>query len=135
MRTGSIGNRDAETLINTLVEPKKSILTKLRHVLLTCGFVEEAGYDAINVESYVSYSISNTTRFIAKFKWELAVFLLLQNQEEQSNLMLNVAATKEKQVEQNSEDGTFWLKLDPTRDEELIIALANFYRLPTANEP
>src|SRR5579863_6821780 len=70
LRTGSIGNRDAETLINTLVEPKKSLLSKLRLYLLSLGYQEEAGYDAINIESYVAYSILGQTRFILKHKWE-----------------------------------------------------------------
>ena len=127
LRTGSIGNRDAETLINTLVEPKRSILLKLRSALLSQGYSEEAGYDAINIESYVSFSISNVLRFILKHKWELAVILVIQNQKEQTALVNQFPAIKERQFEQNTDDGTLWLKFDPAAEEQLILNLAYFY--------
>ena len=127
MRTGSIGNRDAETLINTLVEPKRSTLMKLRSALLLRGYSEEAGYDAINIESYVSYSVSNVPRFTLKHKWELAVIFVLQNQKEHDDLSLRLPSIKERQFEQNAEDGTLWLKLDPASESQLILNLADFY--------
>jgi uncharacterized protein (UPF0297 family) len=127
MRTGSIGDRNAETMIKTLVEPKRSILTKLRQLLLDSGFVEEPGYDPINVESFVSYSASGTPRFILKFKWDLAAFVVLQSQRELDELMSSMPEMEKRQFEQNSDDGTLWLRLDASTEGNLLSALANFY--------
>jgi hypothetical protein len=127
LRTGSFGNRDAESLISTLVEPKRNVLMKLRTGFLSRGYFEEAGYDPINVESYVSYSISSVSRFVFKHKWELAVIMVLQDQKEQTELLAQFPPLKEREFEHNSEDGTLWLELDPTSETEMILALADFY--------
>jgi hypothetical protein len=130
MRTGSIGNRDAESIVNTLEEPKKKALTELRAVLLGRGFLEEIEYDAINVESYISYSIANRPKFIIKFKWEFATFLIIENQIEQRQLLLHFHSMEGRQFETNSDDGTIWVKLDPVADQQLIMDLVNFYCQP-----
>jgi hypothetical protein len=127
MRTGSVGNRDAETLIGTLVEPKRSVLGKLRGMLLSSGYSEETGYDAINVESYVSYSISKRPRFILKHKWELAVFVVLENRSEQMKLLEKFPIIKGRHFEENPDDGGLWIKLDPIGEEALVSDLVDFY--------
>lgn len=134
LRTGSIGNRDAENLIGTLVEPKKSTLAKIRASLLSLGYVENADYDAINVESYVSYALSNIPRFILKHKWELVVILILHDQTELSELLERFPNFKERQFEQNQDDAARWVKLDPFSEMQLINELANFYGMPNNRE-
>jgi hypothetical protein len=124
LRTGSIGNRDAESLINTLVEPKKSILSKLRTDLLNIGYSEEAGYDPINVESYVSYSIAGITRFIFKHKWELAVLFIFANSEEKEKALKKYPGLNSKKVEINEEDATMWLSFEPSMEGDLIRQIA-----------
>jgi hypothetical protein len=124
LRTGSIGNRDAESLINTLVEPKKSILSKLRDDLLSYGYSEEAGYDPINVESYVSYSISGVTRFIFKHKWELVVLFVIANPEEKEKVARMFPSVGSKKIEVNDVDGTTWLSLDPGSEGDIIRQIA-----------
>jgi hypothetical protein len=127
LRTGSIGNRDAESLFSTLVEPKKSVLGKARSLLLSLGYVEDTGYDAINVESYVLYSLSNVPRFILKHKWEVTVLLILHDQSELTELFEKFPGFRDRQFEQNPEDGTRWAKLDPVAEMKQISDLTNFY--------
>ncbi len=124
LRTGSIGNRDAETLINTLVEPKKTLLGDLRKKLLALGFGEETGYDAINIESYVSYSFHGSTRFIFKHKWSLAVVLVLHDEQDKEETQRQSPKIAEFTFTRNEEDGTVWAELDPEKDKELILKLA-----------
>lgn len=124
LRTGSIGNRDAESLINTLVEPKRSILSKLRNDLLGMGYSEEAGYDPINVESYVSFSIAGVTRFIFKHKWELGVLFVIANSEEKEKALKKYPELNSKKIELNDEDSTMWVTLDPGAEGDLIRQIA-----------
>ena len=126
MRTGSIGNRDAESLVNTLVEPKKTIIRELRALLLSLGYQEEAGYDAINIESYISYSKSNLPRFILKHKWELAAFAII-NDKEKHSILENYSDLKKRETGVNEGDGLVWIKLDMVEDKETIRALAERY--------
>jgi hypothetical protein len=127
LRTGSIGNRDAESLINTLVEPKKSILGELRYRLVSLGYQEETGYDAINVESYVAYSRFGKLRFILKHKWEIGVYLVLHEENEKDRVGLKLATLKDRKIEKNENDETSWLKLNPETDAKLIIDLFEFF--------
>lgn len=127
MRTGSIGNRDAETLIKTLVEPKRSLLGSLRKDLLSLGFSEEAGYDAINIESFVSYSLSGKTRFIFKHKWNLSVVLILQDEEERKLATKRFPDTAGLTFARNEDDGTVWAELDPKTNRELILQVARSF--------
>ena len=127
MRTGSIGNRDAETLINTLVEPKKSALSSLRTQLLSLGYSEEAGYDAINIESHVLYSFSGDGRFLFKHKWELAVLVVLHSEEERVAVIGRFPEIENKQFEKNDEDGTIWVKIDPLAESALIVRMAESF--------
>ena len=56
MRTGAVGNRSAEDMVNTLVEPKKTVISSMRSKLITQGYSEEVEYDAINIEPVLIYS-------------------------------------------------------------------------------
>ncbi|MGI0079505.1 MAG: hypothetical protein ACRECH_07765 [Nitrososphaerales archaeon] len=130
LRTGSIGNRDAETLINTLVEPKRSLLGDLRRELISLGFSEETGFDAINIESFVSYSFSGSTRFIFKHKWNLVVVLIIYSEAEKELIVRKFPKISNFAFARNEEDGTIWTELDPKTDRELILQLANRFLLP-----
>ena len=127
MRTGSIGSRDVETLINTLVEPKKSVLGSLRKRLLEIGFAEEAGYDAINVESYVAYSLAGETNFLFKHKWSLSVTLLLKNKDERTALAKEVSGIGTLEFSRNEDDGTIWTELDPQVQGDQILEIAQYF--------
>lgn len=124
MRTGSIGNRDAESLINSLVEPKKTILSDLRKELLSMGFAEEAGYDPINVESFVSYSSLGVNRFIFKHKWSLVVTLILSGNVERESIVERLPEVAPKVFSKNEEDDTLWSVFDPKAERELILKVA-----------
>jgi hypothetical protein len=122
LRTGSIGNRDADSFFNTLIEPKKTILGELRSKLLDSGYDELADYDTINIEPYVSYSFSGKLRFIFKHKWELAVMLVLSSPTERESLANQFQELKRIAFETN-EDGSIVGKLDPKGDKQLILSL------------
>lgn len=124
MRTGSIGNRDAESLINSLVEPKKTILSDLRKELISMGFAEEAGYDPINVESFVSYSSLGVNRFIFKHKWSLVVTLILSGNVERESIVQRLPEVAPKVFSKNEEDETLWSDFDPKVERELILKVA-----------
>jgi hypothetical protein len=126
MRTGSIGNRDAETLITTLVEEKRRMLSPIRDALLHLGYNEEAGYDAINIESFVAFSIQSMTRFILKHKWEVTVTAVLMGVEEEI-ILSDFPELVMKEKERNSEDGTEWMILYPASESDLIIKLATYF--------
>jgi hypothetical protein len=126
LRTGSIGNRDAETLVNTLPEPKKSILRTIRSKLLSLGFSEEAGYDAINIESYVAFSARGTDRFFLKHKWEVVVVLMLESENEKQEVEKRFPRLLNKDYEK-SDDSTISVKLNPQNEEPLIFELAEYF--------
>ncbi len=127
MRTGSIGNRDAETLIKTLVEPKKTVLTDVRKELLSLGFSEEAGYDAINIESYVAYSLEGKNRLFAKHKWELAIVISIEGEIEQKAISSKFPQLSKVEFGRNEEYGTVSIKLDPVKEKELIFEIAKYF--------
>ena len=127
MRTGSFGNRDAETLLNTLLEPKRTILGNLRKELLSLGYAEEAGYDAINIESYVAFAISGSARFFLKHKWESLVVVVFHSPEEKIIAVAKFPLLMKKEMERNPEDSTISCKLSPSVDSGLIEQLAKFY--------
>jgi hypothetical protein len=128
LRTGSIGNRDAETLVNTLPEPKKSILQAIRRELLSLGYSEEAGYDAINIESYVAYSAKGENRFFLKHKWEVVVVAVLDSDSERQKVLNKIPSLQKKEFEP-TEDSTMALKLDPKEEKETIFELAKYFLL------
>lgn len=126
LRTGSIGNRDAETLVNTLPEPKKSILQSVRSVLLSLGYSEEAGFDAINIESYVGYSIKGTTRFFLKHKWEVVSVAVIESPAEKQEIEKKIPRISAKESEK-ADDGTIGIKFDPKSEKEVILELAQYF--------
>jgi hypothetical protein len=126
LRTGSIGNRDAETLLNTLPEPKKSILQPIRSELLSLGYSEEAGFDVINIESYICYSVKGKNRFYLKHKWELVVLAVLESLKEKQEILNTFPILEKKEFEQ-TDDALFGAKLDPQNEQPMIFQLAEYF--------
>jgi hypothetical protein len=126
LRTGSVGNRDASSLLSTLVEPKKTILLALRSKLLALGYQEEAGYDAINVESYVSYSINGKVRFFLKHKWELSVIATIESEQEKQEIDAQNQSIKNKRF-YSGDDGLLSIKFDPATENQEIVELAVYF--------
>lgn len=119
MRTGSVGNRSAEDMIKTLVEPKKSAISSIRQKLLAAGFSEEVEYDAINIEPVLIYSTSEKNTLFVKHKWELAALIPLKSEIEKEHFLssdLNLA-----KYQFVDDDGNGWLKFSLPKDEELIL--------------
>src|ERR1700730_2852928 len=79
MRTGSIGNRSAEDMIKTLVEPKKTIISSVRDRLLGSGFMEEGEYDSTNIETVLVYSKSERKVVFLKHKWDLVAMIPIKS--------------------------------------------------------
>jgi hypothetical protein len=125
MRTGSIGNRDAETLVNTLPEPKKSILQSIERELVSLGYTEEAGFDAINIESYLSYSLQGKTRFFLKHKWEVLALLVLYSESEKKFVVEKFPALSMKSFE--VEDVGYTMKFDPKEEKGDLVRVAEFF--------
>lgn len=75
MRTGAVGNRSAEEMVRTLVEPKKSAVSSIRQKLLAIGYSEEVEYDAVNIEPVLIYSLSVRNVLLVKHKWELCALI------------------------------------------------------------
>jgi hypothetical protein len=112
--------------VNTLPEPKKSILQSIRSKLLSLGYSEEAGYDAINIESYVAYSSNNKVRFFLKHKWEVVVIGVLQSEQEKQQVLMKFPSVQSKEFEAG-DDNTFAIRFDPQNERELIFEVAEFF--------
>lgn len=88
------------------------------------GFAEEAGYDPINVESFVSYSSLGVNRFIFKHKWSLVVTLILSGNVERESIVQRLPEVAPKVFSKNEEDETLWSDFDPKVERELILKVA-----------
>lgn len=75
MRTGSFGDRNAEDMLRTLPAEKKKVISSIRSKLLENGYIEEAEYDALNVEPVLKYSKSETEVIFLRHKWELTAMI------------------------------------------------------------
>ena len=119
MRTGSVGNRSAEDMVRTLVEPKKSAISSLRNKLLAMGLSEDVEYDAINIEPVLIYSKSEERSVFLKHKWETIALIPIQTEKERSNFSKYGGAIKK--FEFADEEGNLWLKfLLPMEEQNLI---------------
>ena len=88
------------------------------------GFAEEAGYDPINVESFVSYSSLGVNRFILKHKWLLVVTLVLSGSVERESIIGKLPEIAPKVFSKNEQDNTLWSDFDPRLERELILKVA-----------
>ena len=115
LRTGSAGNRSADDMIGTLVEPKKSAILSIRKRLLERGYLEEVEYDAINVEPVLIYSKSDIKAIFLRHKWETSgqiPFHLVQDR------FSNSEESVENRFLFTDEEGNRWLKFNLPEQEE-----------------
>jgi hypothetical protein len=116
MRTGSVGNRSAEDMVKTLVEPKKTIISVVRARLLELGYSEDVEYDSINIEPVLIYRKSNLSVFL-KHKWELAAMIPIEN------LDLGKLDPEISKMQVQDEEGSNWIKFQLPEKKENLIAL------------
>jgi hypothetical protein len=118
MRTGSVGNRSAEDMVNTLVEPKKRVISQIRKRLLELGYTEDVEYDSINIEPVLIYRKSEHSVFL-KHKWELVGMIPINKSEDSldlANFDPEISA-----LEITDEEGNHWVKLQlPGMNDKLI---------------
>jgi hypothetical protein len=117
MRTGSIGNRSADDMIRTLIEPKKSVIASTRKKLLERGYVEEVEYDAINIEPVLIYSKSDVKVMFLRHKWETLAQIPLQSISNHNEL-LGSSEGKLNSFLLTDEEGNQWLKFKLPEYEE-----------------
>jgi hypothetical protein len=72
LRTGSVGNRSAEDMVNTLILEKKVVIASTRKALLDRGYFEDVEYDSINIEPVLIYSKSEKNLVFVRHKWEMS---------------------------------------------------------------
>ncbi len=120
MRTGSVGNRNVEDMINTLPEPKKKAIYSLRKILLDHGYLEDAEYDAINVEPVLIYSKSEKNVLVLRHKWELSATILVPDPEKlkEDNDTMDMSLHDSLVID---EDGKHWLKFSLPKEESMIL--------------
>ena len=113
MRTGSVGNRSAEDMIKTLVEPKKSVISEVRSRLLLLGFSEEVEYDAVNIDPVLIYNRMAKV-VLLKHKWDLLAMLRV------GEMKLEKQALKDHEV--TDDEGNKWLRFDLQTERERLFA-------------
>jgi hypothetical protein len=121
VRTGSVGNRSADDMVRTLVEPKKTVISSIRNKLLTDGFSEEVEYDAINIEPVLIYSKSEKRVLFVKHKWALTALIPIQTDEDRNRIFLNVEEIDPSKFETTDEEGNRWLEFQLPCDEDLVM--------------
>jgi len=104
-----VGNRSAEDMIRTMVEPKKSVISSARKKLLDRGYAEEVEYDAINIEPVLIYSKSDAKVMFLRHKWETSAQIALQSIPDQNEL-LGSEQGKLGSFLVTDEEGNKWLK-------------------------
>jgi len=119
MRTGSVGNRSADDIVNTLPKEKKQVISSVRKLLLDRGLLEDVEYDSINIEPVLKYSKSESDVVFLRHKWELTAMIPVQAPQ-----MITYAEKifKEKISEYLfiDENGNRWIKFNlPEAEEEL----------------
>ena len=110
MRTGSIGNRNAEEMIRTLVEPKKRVVSSIRTKLLAMNLVEDVEFDSINIEPVMIYSLRDERWVFVKHKWEVVALVRLDSEDERKPQLLSTIQDGKGLLERNEIDGTLWAK-------------------------
>jgi hypothetical protein len=106
-------------MVNTLVEPKKSVISRVRKRALELGYSEDVEYDSINIEPVLIYRKSGLSVFL-KHKWELVAMIPIKTPSveglEIENLDQKISA-----LEVEDEDGNRWIKMQlPDKLNELL---------------
>ena len=123
MRTGAVGNRSADDMVNTLVEPKKSVISSIRSELITQGYAEEVEYDAINIEPVLIYSKSDKRELFVKHKWALSAMIPVQSKEDRERIFSNAKDLDPAKYEIVDEEGNYWLKFDLPDDRQIVLKM------------
>ena len=129
LRTGSVGNRNAEDLIRTLPGEKKAVISALRLKLLEGGYIEDAEYDAINVEPVLKYSKSEYELVFLRFKWELAAMIPVADTARKNDANFGKDFSKFIFVD---DDGIRWLKFKLPDEENNALNALEFFRKNSA---
>ena len=123
LRTGSVGNRTAEEMVKTLVEPKKAVVSHIREKLLGMGYTEEVEYDAINIEPVLVYSKSERSIVFLRHKWELCASIPFdpkKTEEKQTLADLKVDVSK---YQTKDEEGNMWLRFELPKDQDFLFLI------------
>ncbi|MHB8567651.1 MAG: hypothetical protein ACYC7D_00990 [Nitrososphaerales archaeon] len=122
MRTGSVGNRTVEDMVNTLVEPKKKTIQSIRQKLLGQGFSEEVEFDSIEIEPVMIYSKSGKRLIFLKHKWVTVALVIVDKNKVEKFSKLGLSLAK---LETNAQDGATWLKFElPGEEGDALNALS-----------
>ncbi|HVB11794.1 MAG TPA: hypothetical protein VNE86_01575 [Nitrososphaerales archaeon] len=123
MRTGSVGNRSADDMVKTLVEPKKSVISSIRSELITQGYSEEVEYDAINIEPVLIYSKSDKQVLFVKHKWALSAMIPVQSKEDRERIFSNAKDLDPAKYEIVDEEGKHWLNFHLPDDRQMVLKM------------
>ena len=125
MRTGSIGNRNAEEMVRTLTPEKKQAISSIRSKLLESGYLEDTEYDAVNVEPVLKYSKGEMRMIFVKHKWELSAMIPMNDSKkgvgdaEFGEIISNHVIT--------DEEGNRWIKFQlPAEESKALVVLETF---------
>jgi hypothetical protein len=121
MRTGSVGNRSADDMVKTLVEPKKTVISSIRSKLIAEGYLEEVEYDAINIEPVLIYSKSEKRTLFVKHKWALTALIPIQSDEDRIRIFSRIEEIGPSRYETTDEEGNLWLEFELPRDEDVVL--------------
>jgi hypothetical protein len=117
MRTGSVGNRRAEEMVRTLVEPKKTVISGVRERLVKLGFLEEVEYDSINIEPVLIYSKDSKKIVFLKHKWDLVAMIPLKSSTFPDGLDSGGVTDQLVRFQFEDEEANPWLKFALPGDE------------------
>ena len=120
-RTGSVGNRSADDMVSTLVEPKKTVISSIRGKLIAEGYSEEVEYDAINIEPVLIYSKHQKHSLFVKHKWSLIALVPIQSKEERVQIFSSTSEIDLAKYETTDEEGNQWLKFQLPSDEDIVM--------------
>lgn len=120
MRTGSVGNRNAEDIVKTLPEEKRGPLSSTRKIMLDRGYSEEIEYDAISVEPVLTYSKSENQVIALRYKWEVCASIFLGTYERFDELEKPVK-DRLANFQITDDDGNRWLKFGLPEQQDIFL--------------
>jgi len=127
LRTGSVGNRNVDDIVNTLPAPKKGAVSQVRNILLDLEYIEEMEYDAVNVEPVLTYSRSEDQLIVLRYKWEVNVSISLKRPEILDDLQKTVKDELANFLVKDDE-GDCWLKFSlPEQQESFFSTLRKLF--------
>ena len=125
MRTGSVGNRSAEDMVRTLVEPKKTVISGVREKLLVMGFLEEVEYDSINIEPVLIYSKAERKVVFLKHKWDLIAMVPLRSSSFPDGLDAAGLSKELSKYQIEDEEANSWLRFSLPDEETYLFQALN----------